>query len=141
MGCDIHLVLERKHPTYGWVGTDSFQIHHAIDGKYCFPAALERNYRLFAALAGVRGDGPEPRGVPEDASALTRMLVDDWSGDGHSHSWLPLAEAAQEFNKRRWPEEGQAAMKSFRDSYPASFWFGVENETLEEHRLIFWFDN
>lgn len=55
-----------------------------------------RNYNLFGILAGVRRYDAhpvaEPRGVPDDASAEYRAIVNRWNGDGHSHSWLTLAE-------------------------------------------------
>jgi hypothetical protein len=65
-----------------------------------------RNYGLFAILAGVRnGRGfagvkigepttpiSEPRGIPEDASPAYREIAEHWGSDGHSHSWLTLAE-------------------------------------------------
>lgn len=140
MGCDINLVLEERDPDFGWVGINTFAGTNGND--YRSPIARERNYRLFAALAGVRGDGPEPRGIPDDASATTRLLVRQWGGDGHSHSWLPLAEATLEFNKRRY-SEGEVSVdpESYRDKYPASYWFGVESDNVENYRLVFWFDN
>lgn len=55
-----------------------------------------RNYWLFNLLADVRY-GPDwlkpldsPRGVPDDASYAYRQLVEDWDGDGHSHSYFTL---------------------------------------------------
>jgi len=60
-----------------------------------------RNYDLFAILADVRngrgfagaktGEGfipiSNPRGVPDDASAVYKNWVEEWDGDGHSHSF------------------------------------------------------
>lgn len=55
-----------------------------------------RNYNLFAMLADVRNrfdiNGRAPRGVPTDATAEYLEEVEEWGGDGHSHSWLTLAE-------------------------------------------------
>ena len=34
----------------------------------------------------------DPRGVPKDVSVGYTKWVDDWGGDGHSHSWLTVAE-------------------------------------------------
>jgi hypothetical protein len=61
---------------------------------------------LFAILADVRngrgfagvdtGDGfnpiDEPRGVPADACPEYLQQVEQWDGDGHSHSYFTLAE-------------------------------------------------
>lgn len=60
MGCDIHLHTEVK-----------------INGVWHHMGApsVPRNYRLFAKMAGVRGiETPiaEPRGLPGDATLLTR---------------------------------------------------------------------
>jgi len=68
-----------------------------------------RNYDVFAWLADVRngsgfagcdtGDAiqpvAEPRGLPEDVSNAVKKLSDDYGSDGHSHSYLTLAEIIQ----------------------------------------------
>jgi hypothetical protein len=74
----------------------------------------QRNYRLFACLAGVRnGRGfagvttgnavepiAEPRGVPDDASPEWLGVVDHWGADLHSMSWLTIEEiAAYDWNQ------------------------------------------
>ena len=65
-----------------------------------------RSYDLFAILANVRngrgfagcktGDGFVPmtddRGIPEDVSAEGREYLDSYGGDGHSHTYMTLAE-------------------------------------------------
>lgn len=65
-----------------------------------------RNYNVFAILANVRngrgtagcktGEGFEPltkkRGVPDDASPEFREMSEAWGVDGHSHTWVTLAE-------------------------------------------------
>ena len=58
MGCDIHIVAERLTAPDTWIGIRDFHSFHDKVGGWCFPAALERNYERFAALAGIRGDGP-----------------------------------------------------------------------------------
>lgn len=143
MGCDIHLVLEKHDPELGWVGIDTFTGHESRYTKgYSSPAARERNYKLFAALANVRGDGPLPKGVPDDASQTTRFLVKDWGSDGHSHSWLPLTEAAAQWNVQRYPAEAPLDPNSYQAKFPAAYWFGVDDdEELDSYRVVFWFDN
>lgn len=63
-----------------------------------------RNYDLFAILADVRngygfagvptGEGfkpiAKPRGVPKDASSGYKHEVEQWDGDGHSHTYHTL---------------------------------------------------
>lgn len=65
-----------------------------------------RNYDLFAMLADVRngrgfagiktGEGfnpiAEPKGLPDDASKQMKKAAEDYGEDGHSHSYLTLAE-------------------------------------------------
>lgn len=54
--------------------------------------ATGRNYDLFAKMAGVRGRGPEPKGLPDDVSDIVNLAADQWGGDGHSHSFMSLEE-------------------------------------------------
>ncbi len=145
MGCDIHLVVERRDGDR-WVAVHTTNATHGIDrdGELAWscPAAVRRNYRRFAALAGVRGDGPEPRGIPHDASDYARMEIRRWGRDGHSHSWLPLAEALPIFvETERWPDAGHGVEYARR--YPAYFFFDVNevDPDLGDHRIVFWFDN
>lgn len=59
-----------------------------------------RSYLFFDWLCGVRGPREElksrlsekPRGLPDDLSPISKMLVDAWDSDGHSHSFATLAE-------------------------------------------------
>lgn len=141
MGCDIHMVLEQHDDEFGWVGVDSFRCYRDHKGEFSYSGATDRNYRRFAALAGVRGDGPEPKGIPDDASPLTRIAVRGWGGDGHSHSWLSVKEAAAIFVQRLYPGQTPLDPADYEALYPADFWFGVDESELEKSRLIFWFDN
>ena len=135
MGCDIHGVVERKVKGK-WIACN---ILRADD------TATDRNYGRFAALANVRGDGPEPKGFPDDASDTSTLLRDEWNGDGHSHSWLPLAEAAKIFAETQWfpPTEKADAFpkKDWVQKYPAYHYFRVEDYDVGDCRLVFWFDN
>ncbi len=139
MGCDIHLVLERKNGAK-WVAVNTFNSHESAYGRgWSCPLARDRNYERFAALAGVRGTGPEPRGLPADISETARLLADDWGGAGHSHSWLPIKDATKVFldTEHRAPEPDSIAAK-----YPSSHYFGVDDEeSAGDYRLVFWFDN
>lgn len=133
MGCDIHLVLERKTGD-GWLGIHNFPYYDTREGSD-WPLARERNYDRFAALAGVRGEGPEPKGIPQDASPLARYESEEWGDDGHSHSWLPVDEAAKIFlATERLPND-------WCKQYPADFFFGVNDDHPGEYRIVFWFDN
>jgi hypothetical protein len=104
MGCDIHLVLEKKWNDR-WVGVTDFpyipvQVYggapdYKVVRGYPHYDVRHRDYDLFARLAGVRGRGPEPLGIPDDASDLARMEIEGWDSDGHSHSYCSLQEFVQ----------------------------------------------
>ena len=103
MGCDIHWILERRHPDGRWEATYSKSRFYSRDydwktpygeGSWTSPAMVmtNRNYALFAALSGVRGN-PGPQGplahdgLPENASAYARQAFEN-DIDLHSHGWL-----------------------------------------------------
>lgn len=73
-----------------------------------------RDYTLFGILADVRGDGPPlaaPRGVPDDASAGYRAIVERWGADGHTHSWYSLSELlATDWDARGYPRRDPDAI-------------------------------
>ena len=128
MGCDIHIVLERKVDGE-WLGLHDFP--YTSGGSY---PARERNYRRFAMLANVRGDGPEPKGMPSDASQLAKFLCDDYGSDGHSHSYGTMDEVLPIFVGTEYELDAYAAQ------YPASHFFGIEDD-IDQHRIVYWFDN
>jgi hypothetical protein len=136
MGTDIHLFAERK-TAIGWEAVPVVyactECEHYTDACYeCKGTGFrrgynERNYDLFAILAGVRngygfagtktGDAvvpiSEPRGIPSDASDIVRRVndMDDtdavsadhgagWLGD-HSFSWL----ATRELVEHNWDQQ------------------------------------
>lgn len=121
MGCDIHWHIEVKDKEGIWRLTfpklkEFFPEDNSDEGYLDWkddyevvwknPLFVSRNYDLFAILANVRngygfagcitGYGfipiKEPQGVPEDASPEFKRVVKEWSGDGHSHSWVTLRE-------------------------------------------------
>lgn len=149
MGCDIHMVVERRigRTELGdkWVGIDAMRRVTVrklakADLGFAIPTVRDRNYVRFARLAGVRGNGPPPRGLPEDISDLARLEVDGWGADGHSHSWLPIDEAARLFLETEW-RKGDPDPQSYEAKFPVAHYFGVETESVADYRLIFWFDN
>lgn len=133
MGCDIHMVLERK-VNDKWLGLHDFPYG---SGGW---KARDRNYQRFNAIAGVRGDGPMlPRGLPSDISDLGKFIVDDYGSDGHSHTYLSLREALPIFLATEyWAPNNE---REHAEKYTASYFFDVEEDEVDEHRLIIYFDN
>lgn len=83
MGCDIHVIIEKKNKYGFWSNAGDPDIG--------------RNYEIFSVLANVRNDNgiafiSEPKGVPNDATDEFNGLVKEWEPDGHSHSWVTLKE-------------------------------------------------
>lgn len=130
MGCDIHLHVEIK-----------------IDGKWEHWSApyVNRAYSLFGLMAGVRGDAAplyEPRGFPEDASAITRMDYDADGPDAHTPSWLTWAEMRRVAAVYSDEVNGGAQFISLEHTILHCYvpTFG-DDETEPEARVVFWFDN
>lgn len=121
MGCDIHLCVERWDDKEGWRevrpsdlrlpcplcnGTRRFRWHsgETVDCFSCdktdgFARDFyhERNYELFAMLAGVRNDFglaliAGPRDAPADISETVLAQLNAWGEDAHSVSFLGLSE-------------------------------------------------
>jgi hypothetical protein len=97
MGCDIHLYKEKKIGG-SWVTADEWQEDKYEEGRKEVPYEkrfTDRNYNLFGVLAGVRQEYPfslTPRGLPFNMSPEVKADAEMWDADGHSHSYLSLAE-------------------------------------------------
>ena len=169
MGCDIHWVIEKKRSAIyedlseGWVGvamkyhTPALPIQAEVPDSFVGfsrPLISDRNYAFFAALAGVRGDGPDPRGLPADISDLAKMDVDGYGTNGHSHSWATLREFVMTWLKVCLPEVhdeivadlaaarlgDQSLSKTTQQRlvyYMGTSWI---NE-IDDYRVIYYFDN
>lgn len=149
MGCDIHAHIEihlvDKDGSAAW--------HH-----YAIPR-IDRWYWLFGLLAGVRDRSVSPivppRGVPPDATAVTRMDYEGWGQDAHSASWFGTAELYKLFEKL---QKEAARRKDEPDVSPLSFdlEYGILRcylfgnaflddaawpEGMDDLRMVFWFDN
>lgn len=149
MGCDIHVHTEVKI---------NGEWHH-YDMPY-----VRRDYALFSRLANVRNyrdDHAEwvepisdPRGLPEDASFLTKFDSEKWGTDGHSHSWIGAEEI---HNLKDWMENELTNETGknpgpffFEDIFGFLFGNSWDNfvtyrndypKEIEDIRWVFWFDN
>ena len=149
MGCDIHSRGERK-----------------VDGKWKLILGPEpfgdRNYSVFAFLAGVRNYSEvppisEPRGLPDD-------IDDDGDGDyfgDHSYSWLSLDELLKfdydaKIEDRRVTRQiapnltsgaetcaaGEGKLQTWREYLGAGFFEELERiKNTGAERIVFGFDN
>ena len=131
MGCDIHAHIELK-----------------VNGKwehYNCPT-IQRWYRLFERICGVRGDVElaidKPRGIPADLNIVTELDYKRWEGDSHSATWLTkeelneLIEWAENLDPL-WQHKQLGYLNGsnflqYPESHPKEF---------EDVRFICWFDN
>lgn len=96
-----------------------------------------RNYNLFALLANVRGESPDPeftqadRGVPiDDCSKSYLNAVDAYGDDGHSHTWYLLSELLEHNFYDEFPDFHRTIQRLMRiDPNPANV------------RVLMFFDN
>lgn len=173
MGCDIHFVIERQVTRYDYEEADIVPVPGRWVGVYAtwlspvplnirdplpkmgekgrgalgfydrLPAMKSRNYSFFARLARVRGDGPEPKGAPDDASELARMMIDEDGADGHSHSWDTLKDFIFKWLVSAGDESAATAVASAlegNEDLLASV-AGVWPEAMKLYRVVYWFDN
>lgn len=139
MGCDIHAHFEIK-----------------LNGKWehFSQPQLDRNYKLFSVMAGVRDDCVTndwglicaPKGLPDDLSIVTKFCADYWGDDGHTHSWFNAKEIDKVIKLheemcevsflvyKQWGYllgNGWESFGKYSEDYP---------EEIEDIRLVFWFD-
>ena len=141
MGTDVHGCVEvwskklNKWVMHNEITYSFYDGNRTYAHKYHF---RDRDYSYFAALAGVRGEGPEPKGIPIDVSESTQWHIDHWAQDGHSHSYMPLEEAVALY-KFLHPD----IEKKYTDLY--WYLFGLEGPADDSRdtkfRVVFWFDS
>lgn len=167
MGCDIHLAVEVQNGDGKWEralpppeACDPWLAKQAAeqpDDRYYTERARvtwfhDRNYNLFAILAGVRNGYDlesisEPRGLPDDLSLELRKLnyddplyvesedSNDISLGDHSQSWLTLAELLAFDWSREFKEGGWVGVQDFlvwqQEGRPKSWSGGVSGGRVE----------
>jgi hypothetical protein len=160
MGCDIHLMAEKKVYHYEdkerangvWINIDKWsenEGHYEYNEKRKMAILYEdrfytgRNYNLFCALAGVRRNAfygepkiiSEPKGRPKDASKLVKSEIRSWGSDGHSHSYLTLKEL-KDFD---WADYGNTCDEFVNKTIPKLETFKGNGTTDDEIRVVFFF--
>lgn len=100
MGCDIHIFIEQPNFVKKYrvaANMDSLlwlSLKMKIKGqngkfKFNLNKLDARNYKFFAYIANVRGEGPyEPKGLPSDVSDQVKEYIED--NDLHSASYDSL---------------------------------------------------
>lgn len=139
MGTDIHLYVELKHDEEG-----------REEGAWVLAMSEEATYRhrwgsTFAILGGLDAEdfGVTPiapaRGLPKDVSAeVARRSARE--REGHTHSWLTLAEVLA----HPWPDSVPRHFLDWADSLQSAT--GAMRTKMsgwppDEIRFVFWFDN
>lgn len=152
MGCDIHFVIEKKYDDR-WAGvyySDEFTFRQETDGQTSIPVEMldSRNYQFFGLLANVRCNpqpgSEEPRGLPEGVSSLASAEIDEWGGDGHSHSWHSLEEFVKKYLLSNADDVKKAELMAAKlqgENPMHKFLPRVRPETWHKYRIVFWFDN
>jgi hypothetical protein len=171
MGADIHMYVEKRMPSGNWVCVRNLNetIHSkglgvvykdrstSAEGFVGFWQLRNRNYELFSALANVRGDGngPEPKGLPQDVSEYVEVEFQGWGMDAHSASWC-LARDFVRVYTNIWVEVDEEkplspymvslitdgdedAVAKFLDDMASVY--VDEEESVDLYRFVFWFDN
>jgi len=150
MGADIHLVLEKKFGDK-WIGVQeaAHRLQWGQDKETkkwqqtpVWDRSRARNYDLFAKLAGVRGSGPAPKGLPDDVSELAQALSDEIDSDGHSHSYCSLDEYIRLLVETEHNPAEVLLVEHPAVTDPHGYYFErYAPEPNEEYRVVFWFDN
>ena len=139
MGCDIHLYVEVK------ISGEWYTYNHPD---------IKRNYDLFARMADVRNRGGiepivVPRGFPADASLVCRIAYERWGVDAHTASYLneeEIGKLADWCDKQGWEPrlywfDGEFGFLFGNSLYHLTEYRGDYPESVEDVRLVFWFDN
>ena len=151
MGCDIHCTWEVRRTQSGpWENMDTWD-----DGYPARPILDDRNYSLFAMLAGVRNMDDivpiaEPRGLPSDMAPETEAYFGSYRAGNHSASWLDLEDlCAYDYTQLvrldrevsalsfyRWESRGRKRGESPPSS---SYWVGGDIKHLTEDEMRSYF--
>ncbi len=173
MGCDIHCYAEVfEKGTWVKVGNvfrlDEFR-QEWNRSEYGDQPITSRNYGLFGWLADVRNYSrvpaiSQPRGVPNDVSKEVAKEINEWDGDGHSHSWLLLSEMINVdyeavfwdrrvtkeilpgvFSGAALADDGEGEIVTLKNHLGREYFESLDVlKTLGETdgvRIVFWFDN
>ena len=132
MGADIHTMLE-KEINGEWV---------LVHVPHWNEAGERRNYDRFAKLAGVRGDGPVPKGTPSDISKGTQYRLSKWGSDAHNISYDTLVRFLDVCKETE--RDSTWDYSSYKTSDFCEHYLGIgfdKDERVDDFRVVYWFDN
>jgi hypothetical protein len=135
MGCDIHIVAERrKEKTGPWIGAYSTDLMPGVR-----PQMAARDYAFFAEIASVRGmsgSNMHARNLPEDVSDLAWQQYMTAPTDHHNASHTTVSEFCDAWFRANPKATG------VRKEFAAFDLLGIDLDYGDfEWRLVFWFDN
>jgi hypothetical protein len=141
MGCDIHIVVERRKKTGGqWIGVYSTDLLPPRPPYGGTPKCAKRDYEFFAEIAGVRGSTATtayPKNLPEDVSDLSWAQYMRAPTDHHSASHATVKDFCA-----AWLRVNGDKPDGVRPEYAAYDLLGIdEDDKRFEFRVVFWFDN
>lgn len=108
------------------------------------PVPCPRQYWLFGLLVDdVRYSWPwsfPEKGIPEDASPQVKQLSKSWGIDGYAHSHLTLQELCEKslellIDSREEAKDLHDYLNQLITTFPEN------RESLDQHRIVFWFSN
>lgn len=145
---DIHYVIEQKDDILGWVGifgTDVPMVSFPWEARQKMPALAFRirNYTFFDMLVGVHTGGPDPLGLPEDASHMSQMYSKYWEPDGHSHSYCSLRDFIAAFLRSNDHDIVGMVKEKLEGNDPVAQFaeqLDIYAHNLDEYRVVFWLD-
>ena len=169
MGADIHMYIEKRMPSGNWACVRNlnepirseglhvmYQDRSSSNGGFdAFWRLRSRNYELFAALAGVRGDGPEPKDLPQDVSEYVMTEYAGYGMDAHSASWYSADEFVQIYDRIGVQVDEDKPLSPYvavrielgAEVATANFLHDKasvhvdEEDSVDLYRFVFWFDN
>jgi len=141
MGCDIHIVAERRKKSGGpWIGVYSTDLMPPWPPHGGRPRCARRDYDFFAEIAAVRGStgtSIHPRNIPEDVSDLAWQQYMTAPTDYHSASYASVKEFCD-----AWLRANASKCDGVRPEHIAYDLLGIDTDYRDfEFRLVFWFDN
>lgn len=149
MGCDIHLIVAYKeegkdmeviYDFDNWCGVREDLDIIKEDARWNdHRLTMQRNYRRFGALSGVRDEGPEANDWPEWA----RHLPEYSDADLHSHTHYPVKEALPIWIDTEYEDDRQRDRQIIAKADPYWFYFRVDPEkwNLDNVWVLISYDN